>query len=137
MEQEVFSVALTTRFSVNLLRITCQKAFSFLVTPVRPAVSQMKTKTPKEYKLFNQAEEVGSQITYRCITCRECEKCKNHDSHEAVSLKEETEQAIINSSVEIDLTTRIATAKLPFISDPQLKLAPNKTSKGQNRCSSI
>ena len=102
------------------------KSFLFLGHSSQTSCFSKETKTPKEYKLLNQAEEVGSQITYRCITCRECKKCKNHDSHEAVSLKEETEQAIINSSVEIDLTTRIATAKLPFISDPQLKLAPNK-----------
>ena len=77
-------------------------------------------------KSFNQIEEVGSEITYRCTTCRECKKCKNYDSHEAVSIREEAEQAIINSSVDIDLTTRVAKAKLPFINDPHSKLAPNK-----------
>ena len=42
-------------------------------------------------KSFNHTEEVGSEISYRCISCRNCKSCKNHKSIEAVSIKEEVE----------------------------------------------
>ena len=77
-------------------------------------------------KSFENTENTGSQITYRCVSCRDCKACKKHDSIEAVSLKEEAEQAIINASVTIDLSKSITTARLPFISNPIARLAPNK-----------
>ena len=49
-----------------------------------------------------------------------------HDSIEAVSVKEEAEQAIINVSITIDLSKSITTARLPFILNPITRLAPNK-----------
>ena len=77
-------------------------------------------------KSFENIENTGSQITYRCVSCRDCISCKKHDSIETVSLKEEAEQAVINASVTIDLNQSITTARLPFISNPITRLAPNK-----------
>ena len=75
---------------------------------------------------FIQAEETGSAINYRCVTCRSCKTCKNHDQTEALSIREEVEQDIINKSVVVDITNRSTEATLPFMSDPSIKLAPNK-----------
>ena len=75
---------------------------------------------------FDQAEEAGSVINYRCINCRSCKNCKNHTQIEAVSIKEEVEQDIINKSVKVDISNRLTVASLPFIHDPLFKLAPNK-----------
>ena len=65
-------------------------------------------------------------ISYRCIKCRGCKDCKSSDITEEISIKEEFEQHIIDSSVKIDPETKIITATLPFIADPTIKLAPNK-----------
>lgn len=78
-------------------------------------------------KSFNEAEAIGGEISYRCPSCRECKDCKNHDSTEAISIREDAEQAIINSSVHVDLANKVTTARLPFICDPTEKLLPNKS----------
>ena len=75
---------------------------------------------------FESSENVGSEILYRCITCRECKKCKNHGQIENISIKEEVEQNLIKNSITIDLESKVITAKLPFISEPSVKLSPNK-----------
>ena len=69
-------------------------------------------------KSFESDETTGSQITYRCEICQDYEMCKTHDSVEVISLKEEAEQALINSSVKINQETSITSARLPFISNP-------------------
>ena len=78
-------------------------------------------------RLFDQVEAAGSEISYRCVNCSECKACKNHQEIEAISIKEEVEQSIINSSMKVDVKNHITTASLPFIRDPAAKLAPNKT----------
>ena len=45
---------------------------------------------------------------------------------EAISVKEEVEQDVINRSVEVNLEKCIAEASLPLIADPIIKLAPNR-----------
>ncbi|XP_066926194.1 uncharacterized protein [Clytia hemisphaerica] len=77
-------------------------------------------------KSFENAENAGSQISYRCVSCRECKDCKTHDSIESISLKEEAEQALIESSVSIDIESHITTARLPVLYNPAKRLAPNK-----------
>ena len=46
----------------------------------------------KTQKQFNQVEEGGSEITYRCINCHACKKCKDYDQIGMTSIKEEIEQ---------------------------------------------
>ena len=78
-------------------------------------------------KPFMEAESIGSEISYRCPSCRDCKDCKNHDTIESISIREDAEQAIINSSVQVDLVNKVSTARLPFICDPTEKLLPNKS----------
>ena len=77
-------------------------------------------------RIFEEVESTGSEISYRCTNCRNCNQCKNHKEIEAISLKEEIEQNIIDASVNIDVKNGITTASLPFISDATSRLAPNK-----------
>ena len=79
----------------------------------------------KQIKRFYGAEEVGSEITFRCIKCRECKECKEHDG-ELISIKEEMEQHLINKSVVVNTDDQITTASLPLLHDPLVKLCPNK-----------
>ena len=59
-----------------------------------------------ERKLW-EVEELGTESPYRCIACRACAKCRKGDEIEMVSLREEAEQAQIESSVELDAENHI------------------------------
>jgi len=74
----------------------------------------------------NIAEETGTDVSYRCVKCRSYKACKDQDHNEAVSIKEEVEQDVINRSVRVNIAERTTTARLPFIHDAKLKLYPNK-----------
>ena len=63
---------------------------------------------------FEEAENAGSQISYRCVKCRTCKDCKNHERHEAISIKEEVEQDVIDNSVTVDIVKRESIAFLPW-----------------------
>lgn len=80
----------------------------------------------RKIKLFTQVEETGTIINYRCISCRNCKACKEHDSIEEMSIREEAEQEIINKSVKVNLDTRSTVATLPLLHDPITRLSPNK-----------
>ena len=80
----------------------------------------------REEKDFWRVENLGTESLYRCISCRNCSKCRSGDTLEAVSLKEEAEQALIEASVELDPVKNVVWAKLPFIEDPVTNLKPNR-----------
>lgn len=75
---------------------------------------------------FFEAELTGSEVKYRCLRCRSCSQCKNSDSIDELSLKEEREQALIDSSVEFDPQQGRLLSILPFIQDPKTHLQPNR-----------
>ena len=76
-------------------------------------------------KLFQEVESIGTEQEYRCITCRNCAKCRNGDTLEKVSLREELEQSLIESSVTLDVGERRLEARLPFVEDHIENLRPN------------
>ncbi|XP_066930848.1 uncharacterized protein [Clytia hemisphaerica] len=80
----------------------------------------------RNIKIFEEAENSGSQITYRCVHCRDCKECKISESIESTSLKEEVEQHFINQSVSVDLKNCVSHANLPLLHNPETKLANNK-----------
>ena len=75
---------------------------------------------------FDEAEHFGSEVSYRCIRCRNCNNCRQGKTLEAVSLKEEQEQYLIDQSVSFDPVNGHLSAKLPFIADPSVHLKPNR-----------
>ena len=77
-------------------------------------------------RLQSEAEDAGSIIEYRCIKCRNCTNCKNSEQVEKVSLRQELEQHLIDTSVEVDFESGRTSALLPFIADPAEKLASNE-----------
>ena len=81
---------------------------------------------PEQLKYFENTENAASEISYRCINCRQCQKCKDGEHIKFTSIKEEVEQDIINQSVTINFETGKAEATLPFLESPVNKLAPNK-----------
>ena len=75
---------------------------------------------------FAEAELIGSEVTYRCVRCRNCAKCKQGETLESASLREEQEQYVIEQSVIFDEEKGRLIAKLPFMADPKSNLKPNR-----------
>ena len=92
----------------------------------RPMDAYAAKKSPKCIKSFDEVENTGTEVTYRCIDCRNCTECKKSQRLDSVSIREEVEQSIIDRCVKVDLEHRTTTAKLPFVvADPDTRLVPN------------
>jgi len=75
---------------------------------------------------FMEGESMGDEVQYRCPACRNCWSCKQGDKLEAVSLQEEREQFLVQSSVRYCTEEKKLIARLPFIADPVENLKPNQ-----------
>ena len=53
-------------------------------------------RAPKCLKTF---ENMGTNISCRCVDCRNCKECKKVSLIEEISIREEYEQSLINKSV--------------------------------------
>ena len=89
-------------------------------------------------KVFDESENAGTEISYRCINFGNCPECKKCPRLDAVTIQEEIEQGIIDRNVTVDIARRVTTAALPFVTNPDLRLGPNefwalKIYKGQAR----
>ena len=52
-------------------------------------------KPPKACQLFDEIENAGTEVTYRCVECRSCPECKRGERLDSVSIQEEVEQSLI------------------------------------------
>ena len=77
-------------------------------------------------KMFRDCENAGTDVSHRCVKCRNCPDCKISEQIEEISIREEVEQSIINRSVKVDLDKGETTADLPFIKDPVNRLSSNE-----------
>ena len=77
-------------------------------------------------KRFNEIENAGTEIRYRCIKCRDCLDCKKNEKIENISIQEEVELGLIDRSVTVDIYKCQTIAKLQFIKDPRNRLSPNE-----------
>ena len=82
--------------------------------------------SPKCVKQFDEVENAGTEITFRCVECRSCQKCKNSMRLDTISVQEEIEQGLIERCVHVDVSRGITTAKLPSVTDPDYLLNPNE-----------
>ena len=63
----------------------------------------------RKLKIFENVENAGSEILYRCSNCRNCKVLIEHEHNKMMSIKEEIEQGIINNSVKVNREKRITT----------------------------
>ena len=75
-------------------------------------------KRPESLKRFEAVESAGSEISFRCVDCRSCKKCKQGPRLEEMSIEEEYEQNLVEQCVNTDIEHAKTVAKLPFIRDP-------------------
>ena len=102
-------------------------AMDSLQETVRASNAAYVTKrAPKQLKIFDKIESVGTEITFRCVDCRGCKRCKSGPQFESMSIQDEVENSLIEKCVSVDIQLAIATAKLPFLLDPEKHLAPNE-----------
>ena len=94
--------------------------------PLDPVSDKCHSYSSKKLKQFELCENAGSEITFRCVDCRGCSRCRNDSKIEYVSLREEVEDDIVKKSVKVDPVSGKCTALLPLTSDPKVKLAPNR-----------
>ena len=80
----------------------------------------------RKIKVFEASQDAGLDTSYRCVDHRSCKKCKKGPHIQDVSFKEEAEQDLIEKSLFVDLDAKHIVAKLPFIENPLVKLAPNR-----------
>ena len=81
---------------------------------------------PKCVKEYDALESTGTEVTYRCADCKECLRCRNGPRMESLSIQEEVEEALISRSVTVDLERGVSSAKLPFVVDPDNRIAVNE-----------
>ena len=86
--------------------------------------SAYKTSIQARLRKYEESQLAGSEIQYRCPKCRLCKDCKCPEK--TTSIKQEVEQHVIDNSVTINVKEAVVMAELPLISDPVVKLAPNK-----------
>ena len=79
-----------------------------------------------EERRFSAAEHAGSEITYRCVRCRQCSDCRNSGKTESISFREEAEQHQIEAAVEYVPAEKRLVSKLPFIASPKENLFQNR-----------
>ena len=79
-------------------------------------------RAPGNKKIHDQVEEAGTEVSYRCVECRGCSECKTSGRIESISIEEEVEQSLIDRSVQVHPDEGYTLAKLPFKSDPAMKL---------------
>ena len=61
------------------------------------------------------------QMSHSCVDCR---SCKNSLRFDALSIQEEIEQGFSERSIHV--IRGITTAKLPFVTDADVRLLPNE-----------
>ena len=78
---------------------------------------------PKSLRRFEEIESAGTEVTYRCVGCRNCQECKRSSRVDSISIEEEIQQDVIVRCVKIDFEKGEASHELPFMTDPDGKLS--------------
>ena len=75
---------------------------------------------------FLEGEQAGADVSYRCVACRNCHRCKQSEVLESTSLREESEQALIETCISFEPDKKRLVSSLPFILPPNENLLPNR-----------
>ena len=72
---------------------------------------------------WDDAEETGTVIDFRCPSCQDCPKCLSEGKTRARSCREEDEQHIVDLSIRIEYPDKLGDfgrtyVKLPFVKQP-------------------
>ena len=91
-----------------------------------PCVCMLAKRAPRNLKRFEDVEAAGTEITYRCVNCRNCKTCLKGPVNEEMSIESEAQQSLLEDCVNVDIQLGITMARLPFIADPDTHLVQNE-----------
>ena len=77
-----------------------------------------KATLKKIIREYEDLDEIGTVVDYRCPQCQNCTRCKESGKLRSRSVREEDEQFVIVNSIEVDYEVKRVTVKLPFLTDP-------------------
>ena len=77
---------------------------------------------PKCVKTFDEIDTAGIDVSFRCVDCRNCDKCRKSGRIDAVSIQEEVEQHLIEKCVTVDVAKCRSTTLLPFVAEPDTRI---------------
>ena len=80
-------------------------------------MSGYKAKVPLS-KIRNFLDRDQDIVSYRCPQCEDCDKCKKSNRLQSSSLRDRSEQKLIEKSISIDYNLKQVTVSLPFLRDP-------------------
>ena len=89
-------------------------------------VCMVAKRAPRNLKRFEDVEAAGTEVTFRCVNCRNCKTCLKGPINEEISIESEAEQNLIEECVNVDIELGVTMAKLPFIMDPETHLLQNE-----------
>ena len=96
------------------------------LVPVHWEVSEHAHTILQDEERFWGTEDCGAIADYRCVSCRNCQRCKDSINQEKISLRQEVEQGILEASVTYNEEKGRLEGTLPFMEDPVVALAPNR-----------
>ena len=89
------------------------------------AFAYIARRGPKCLKTFEGIEQSGTEVSYRCMECRNCKQCLKSALIDEISIETEMQQDLIEKSVSVDIENNCCSADMPFISDPDSRLVSN------------
>ena len=107
--------------------VHCKKHFgdAWFTVPAHWNGSLSTFTTKDEIEKYIEIENSGSEISYRCIRCRNCSECRKGEVIEKSSLESERQQALMEECLTYDPVKKLVYAKLPFILNPAVHLKDN------------
>ena len=79
-----------------------------------------KTRVPRTLERhFQDEEEAGCTIDFRCSACAECPDCKKGARLRPVSIREEAEEALIEKSILTDFEAGVTRCVYSFVQKPE------------------
>ena len=75
---------------------------------------------------YIEFENSGSEVSYRCMRCRNCADCRRSEVIEQTSLESERQQALMEKCLFYDEEKKLVFATLPFILNPLDHLKDNR-----------
>jgi len=89
--------------------LSAQGSFSNCICKAKIPLAKLKSIIEQDEKPI---------VSYRCPQCSDCDECRKSPSLKATSLRERTEQKLIEESVRISYGDERIYVKLPFLQDP-------------------
>ena len=80
----------------------------------------------RDLKFWCKQMESGTRVEYRCPACRDCNKCRDSDFTDKVSIREEIEQKQVEDSIAFDRVNKKIWVSLPKRGDESFFLSSNR-----------